>query len=363
MKPQTLYRKGKAGQMIQWTIWTDGPEIFTEYGQVGGKMQVATKIAKGKNIGRSNETSPADQAEKEARAMHKKRLDEKYSYSTEAARDPVFLPMLAHDFEKRKKKVVYPADVQPKLDGFRCMAKWEGSTVVLRTRSGKEVRVPHIEADLAKFLPDDKVADGEIYLHGATFQTVSRLIKKYRPGETEALQLWIYDMFDPDELEAPWRSRRALLECTFAEVQRVEVPALVYVGHLFVTEEREVYIAQESWLKEGYEGGVLRQLDGGYNLGHRSHDLLKIKKFVDEEFTIVGHESGRGKFSDCVIWICKTPDGQKFSVVPKGTLVQKRAWFDEAQSHYGKLLKVKYFEKSEAGVPRFPVGLGFRDKE
>jgi DNA ligase-1 len=359
---KTLYHKGKGGAMYSWTIWTKGPEIHTEYGQVDGKKQHAVKVAKGKNIGKKNETSPTEQAAREAESMYKNKLDRKYSETSEAAQDPVFLPMLAHDFEKRKKKVIYPADMQPKLDGFRCLAKWEGSSIVLRTRSGKVISVPHIELDVAKFLPDDKVADGEIYLHGATFQQVSKLIKKHRPGETEALQLWVYDLFSPDELDAPWARRKVELASAFA-IEPTTVPALVHVQSFAVQTEQEVYEAHESYLSEGYEGGIRRDLEGIYDMGHRSYDLLKVKVFVDKEFMIIGHTGGRGKFEDCVIWICQTPDGQRFNVVPKGTLVQKRAWFHEAQTHYGKMLKVKFFEESDDGIPRFPVGLGIRDKE
>jgi DNA ligase-1 len=308
--------------------------------------------------------------------MHKKKLELKYSETPEAAQDPVFLPMLAKDFEKRKNKVVYPADVQPKLDGFRFIARWEGNSIVMRTRSGKVLEIPHIETDLTKVLPADLVVDGEVYLHGATFQQVSRLIKKWRPGESDKLKYWIYDMFEADAIDMPWSERRTLFgklggvqrSGPFAGVYTMgpSAESLMLVTSQSVQTEQEVYHWQKLFIEKGYEGAILRHHDGLYELGYRSSDLLKVKTFMDEEYVIVGHESGRGKFSDCVIWICApvggTCDvaGNTFKVVPKGTLEDKRKWLKEAKKHEGKLLKVKFFEKSDDGIPRFPVGLGMR---
>ena len=73
--------------------------------------------------------------------MHKTILERKYSLTVEAAKELVFLPMLANSWEKCKKKVVYPVDVQRKLDGVRCMAFWHGDEVKLLSRGGMEYNV------------------------------------------------------------------------------------------------------------------------------------------------------------------------------------------------------------------------------
>ena len=94
MNMEKLYHQTKNGTMHQWTIWTEGADIVTEYGQIDGKMQVARKTAIGKNIGKSNETTPEEQAVLEATAMHKNRLDRKYRRTIEEAEKEVFLPTL-----------------------------------------------------------------------------------------------------------------------------------------------------------------------------------------------------------------------------------------------------------------------------
>jgi len=47
-------------------------------------------------------------------------------------------------------------------------------------------------------------------------------------------------------------------------------------------------------------------------------------------------------------------------VVPQGTMEERKAMYDEAEDHIGELLKVKFFELTDDGIPRFPVGLGIR---
>ena len=56
-KLETLYHQGKTGAIVQWDIWTEGADICTEYGQIGGKMQTARKTATPKNVGRANATT------------------------------------------------------------------------------------------------------------------------------------------------------------------------------------------------------------------------------------------------------------------------------------------------------------------
>jgi DNA ligase-1 len=362
MKPKTLFHKGKGGQIVQWTIWTQGPEIRTEYGQIGGKMQTAAKLAESKNVGRSNQTAPEKQAELEAEAMYKKRLEGKYSLTPEDAQSPVFLPMLAHKFEDHKDKITYPVYVQPKLNGVRCLASWDGLGISLMSRGGKDYDVAHLKAQVASFLPDNMVLDGEIYLHGVTFQEVTRLVKKYRPDETEKLQLWVYDVFDPELTDMQWRDRILILNSTVRQkIAVAKTQSIIVLDGQYVDSEREVYLTQAKHVQAGYEGGIVRLPDGSYELGYRSRSLLKVKSFKDDEYRIVDFTHGVGRFSDCIVWTCLTRNGDRFNVVPKGTLEHKRQLLKEAETHIGEMLTVKYFELTEGGVPQFPVGLGFKE--
>ena len=362
----TLFHQGKAGGIYSWRVWTEGPDIVTEYGLVGGEKQLARKTATPKNVGRSNATTAEEQAAVEAKAMWQNKLDRKYARSVSEAQAELIRPMLASHFEKRKSKnVTYPAFVQPKLDGVRALAFWNDDRMELLSRSGKSWRdvgtVEHIAKSLGAFLPQDTLLDGEVYAHGETFQQTTRLVKKYREGESEQLRFHVYDVVDRNALEMPFAERFqrfAWLTGSLDPLAPVEV-----VTTEMVDSDAEVYEAQRRYVEDGYEGAIVRLFGGHYQYGARSFDLLKVKSFLDSEYEIVGHKDGVGKFAGAVIWVCRMPDGQTFDVVPKGTMEERRAWFVEGPAHYGSLLKVSYFETSEDGLPRFPVGEGSRAVE
>jgi DNA ligase-1 len=337
-------------------VKAEGSQIITEYGPHDGKKQVTTKEAKAKNVGRSNETTPSVQAEKEAKSMWQNKLDRKYRLTIEEAKKPLPLPMLAKKFEDRKKKVTYPVDLQPKFDGCRSLAQWEGDKVELTSRSGKPYNCPHIIEELEKVLPKNIILDGELYVHGETFQEVTRLVKKVRP-ESKKLQLWTYDIIDRTNMDLEWKDRAENLLEFF---NKEECKTLIYVPSVVCNNEEEVYNEQARLIQEGYEGAIVRLLDGKYIWGYRSDALLKVKTFQDEEFKVVGYKPGIGKFSEACIWLCKTETGLQFEVVSKGTMEYRKELLADAEKYLNLMLKVKFFERTESGIPRFPVGLGFR---
>ena len=359
----TLYHTSKTGATVQWNIWTEGPDIVREYGQIGGKMQVARTTATGKNIGRSNETTPNEQALLEAKARHKKRLDGKYSLTVEECKKEVFLPMLAASFDKRKDKVTYPVDVQPKLDGVRCLAYWDGDSVKLMSRGGKQwTCCDHIIRDLEMCLPKGWVLDGELYIHGKTFQEITKLVKKYRPNESEEVMFHVYDIPRTDSGQPiPWCDRFDILsEKFYGMLYEGKSTSVITVETYEANNEDEVYKLQSQFLEEGYEGAIVREMDGEYRFGYRSNKLLKVKNFTDEEYEIVDFTTGVGKFEGSIVWICKTDDGHEFKVVPQGTMEERQETYDTAGEHIGRMLKVKFFELTDDDIPRFPVGIGIR---
>ena len=359
-KLPTLYRTSKTGATLQWDIWTEGSDIITEHGQMDGKMQLDRRTATGKNIGRANETTPEEQAILEATAKHKKRLDTKYSLTLKDAKKEVFLPMLAASFDKRKDKVTYPVDVQPKLDGVRCMAFWNGDNVELMSRGGKKWECcDHIVKELETVLPKDWVLDGELYIHGATFQEITKLVKKYRPNESEKVMFHVYDV-PRAGTNHEWEKRHVNLSRFYGMLQNRKTASVTTVNTYSTSTEEGVYKLQSQFLEEGYEGAIVRETDGEYRFGNRSNKLLKVKNFMDKEYEIVDYTTGVGRFEGCIIWICKTENGDEFKVVPQGTMEERKATYDTASQHIGELLKVKFFELTDDDIPRFPVGIGIR---
>jgi DNA ligase-1 len=118
-----------------------------------------------------------------------------------------------------------------------------------------------------------------------------------------------------------------------------------------------------------------------YRVGVRSTDLQKYKEFEDAEYRVVGFKEGDGLEKGCVIWICETSlapqetraspnevrlatgKSQNFAVRPRGTHEARAALMAEADRYVGQMLTVRYQELTTDGIPRFPVGITFRDYE
>ena len=91
-----LYKKDSKGNLRQWSVRTKGDSLIEEYGLVDGNLVTTMKTCKGKNIGRSNETTPEEQAVKEAEAKFDKKLKTGYFEDIEEAKKSrVLKPMLA----------------------------------------------------------------------------------------------------------------------------------------------------------------------------------------------------------------------------------------------------------------------------
>lgn len=362
MKLPILYHKAKGGELRQWTVWTDGADIITEYGVVGGKLQLSRKTAEGKNVGRSNETLPTKQAELEAQSLWNYKVERKYSTTPEEAQDPLDLPMLAHSFDGSKKKnFSFPADVQPKLDGVRCLASRDDGELILTSRQGKLWDVPHIAKALDAWLPEGMILDGELYIHGESCQRITSLTKSANPGgksfkpESIAVEYWVYDVpVSNGDDSLPWAARRLEL----AKIGR----HVITVDTSPVRSEKELWDIHGHYITEGYEGAILRGHAGKYLWGYRSSDLLKVKEFQDGEFKVVGAREGRGKMEGGIIWICESEfDKLTFECTMKVSMAERQRFFLERNKYIGKPLTVRFFDRTDDGLPRFPVGIVFRD--
>jgi ATP-dependent DNA ligase len=363
-----LYHRGRSGALYQWQVFTKGGTIFTEYGQVGGEKQISEKEAEPKNVGKSNETTPEQQADNEAESMYWFKLERKYFKTIGECEERLVLPMLApsKEFSETKKDVVYPVSVQPKLDGCRCLAFWESGDIVLLSRGGKPWDLPHIKNQLSFVLKPGDTLDGELYIHGKTFQQITKLIKSKNKAERESIQFHIYDIVDVAEESAPWKLRLNNLSAfgfnAVSAILSVDTHIKIVTTAAAYIEE-DVYLLQSDFISQGYEGAMVRTMDGVYEWGYRSKGLLKVKSFDDHEYRIVGFTDGIGKNVGTVKWLCALPNDTVFSCAPTGNAEDRAQMFKDGASYIGKLLKVKHQGFTEEGFPRFPVGLGIRDPQ
>ena len=337
--------------------------LKVESGQTDGKLtETAGQVIDEGKQGRSAE----EQAIFEAISKTNKKRDEAYFDTVEEAQTQVkLLPMLAHPFDKRKHNITYPAIVQRKFDGVRCLAVLNrDNSVTLMSRKGKEFpHLNHIREDVEMNNRNrNLVLDGELYSDTLSFQELVGLVRRVtlKPGNDEQMlevSLRVYDCISLNS-EPDFRER-------YETIRQVTDGAtyLSLVENVTVANESEIHAAQAQFVEEGYEGAMVRNLTGAYRIGKRSADLQKVKTFLDGEYTISGFVEGTGNEAGCVVWECQTPDGNTFRVRPRGTQEARRELFENGGDYVGQQLTVRYQELTDDGVPRFPVGIAIRDYE
>lgn len=345
----TLYREASSGAVQQWTvsvaIENDIPVILVEYGKVGGKKKIdRQKVHSGKNIGRSNETTPYEQAVSEATSRWNRKKDrEAYDENIVSSRAKrAVKPMLAHVYEKHSEKVDWskPVFVQPKLDGHRCLAFKDNGRVSLLSRRGTAIdTLPHIVSDLNKTMEDGQVFDGELYCHTLSLNQIGSLIKK-ASDESELVEFHCYDVVE----NLPFSSRMALLLVDFG-------PSLRAVETKRVYSEEEASEQFALFVEDGYEGAMLRHGDDPYKPGARSTSLLKLKSFQDSEFVIIGYREGKGTCEGMAVFYCQTDAGHRFEVLAPGTHEQKKEAWENRDSFVGKYVTVKYQYLTNTATP------------
>jgi len=363
----TVYKKTSTGKIQQWRAWVvkteDGYLLKVESGQTDGKLKETTGqvINEGKQ-----KRSAREQAIFQANSKLNKKRDEAYFDTVEEAETQIkLLPMLAHPFDKRKHNITYPAIVQRKFDGVRCLAKInDDGTVTLLSRKGKEFpHLKHIRTDVLSYNKNTNIVlDGELYSDTLTFQELVGLVRRVtlKEGNSEQMlqvSLRVYDCIDVENEQDFSERYEVITDITNG------ARYLSLVENVSVTEESEIHAAQARFVEEGYEGAMVRNITGAYAIGKRSANLQKVKSFLDDEYEIVGYSEGTGDDIGTVIWECKTQDGSTFRVRPRGTREEKREHFQNGDSYIGKQLTVRYQELTDEGIPRFPVGISIRDYE
>lgn len=372
MQLPTLYGKSTLGKIKMWKAEViknnDGSATLSIiHGYDDGKKQTDERIIySGKNIGKANETTTYEQACSEARSDFNKKRDEGYAESVEDIKEEssgFFLPMLAHKWSDHSSKIKYPAAVQPKFDGFRCLSKKEDGVVYLWTRKGKVLDVPvEIKEELSKILNEGESLDGELYHHGWTFQRIGSAIKKRGP-DTPDLHYYVYDSPSANKTfkerfldRFSSTSRELTSDPLFVEGTK----RIVVCPTKIVTSAEEVLSGQAESIEAGYEGAMVRNLAGEYSFKYRSSSLLKVKNFDDAEFEIIGGKEGQGREAGMIVFKCKMDSGLEFDVRPRGTQEERSEMWKNLESYIGKPLTVRYQGLTDEGRPRFPVGLHIR---
>ena len=261
--------------------------------------------------------------------------------------------MLAHKYNPDKAD--YPAYIQPKLDGVRCLFSASGAF----SRAGNQfMNVMHIEKALEPFFAKNPnaVLDGELYNHGLKddFEKIISLVRKKKPTlddieeAAELVQFHVYDI-------ASMTIGNYTTRLNFINDLTYTYPICKVDTKVALDFDDAVKMHKKN-LKLGYEGSIYRSWSGKYK-GTRSWDLMKFKDFHDAEATIIGYEIGKGKREGTLgKFIMKDYDGNEFGCPPgKGYNYEDLAnMLENIHDYIGQWATFTYFERTKAGSYRHP---------
>lgn len=342
----TLYKIDSKGKTRVWIANVVGDTIVVHHGIDGGQLIEETTVCTSKNVGRSNATSPEQQAIAEGLALWTKKL-ERDGYKEDLNDQAKFVaPMLARDYSKLAHQVPnQQLFLSPKLDGVRCI--WDPSRKVLVSRKGLTYNVGHIQDALSDV---DEMLDGEIYLHGYPLNEIISGVKK--PNElTPLLEFHVFDHVSDKNFDI----RDSQLKFIVRDIgsKYVKLVDQVVRGKDQIQDVHNLYVAQ------GYEGVMIRVPEYPYEVGTRSKSLYKFKEFEEAEFPITAVEPDK---DGGAVLVCHN-HGVEFRVRCRGTNEQRARQLELKDLLIGKWVTVRYQTMTPFGSPQFPVGITIRDYE
>lgn len=280
-------------------------------------------------------------------------------------------PMLAGKVDKVE-KLRYPCVVQPKIDGIRCLMV-DGVAM-----SRKLLPIPNEHIGAVLYRENLPPLDGELVIPGRPFNEVSGAIMS-EDGKPD-FRYMVFDIWgDP----RPYAKR--LMELNDTKWPKcIEVIESKVVGTA-----DELLLYEDFCLQRGYEGVIVRSVDGKYKQGRSTTNegyLLKLKRMEDAEAKIVAFEEeeqnnnvatrdalgntkrsshasgkeGKGSLGAFICYSSKWAD--TFKVGTGFTAEQRDVYWRGRDLIKGKTIKYRYQAVGSVDKPRFPSFLGFRDE-
>ena len=290
-------------------------------------------------------------------------------------------PMLAVHCEDIN-TLTYPVVVSPKLDGIRGI-HYGGR---LLSRSLKPIPNRALAAHLGSSLLaglDGELLSGQPTEATVYRQTVSNVMSEN--SDASNIYLWVFDDFTYPE--NGFSQRLAQAEKRVEELQAYGI-RVVMVPHYQVNNAEELEQAEEYFLSQGYEGAMVRSLNGPYKFGRstlREGYLLKVKRFLDSEAKVIAvevlyhndneqtqnelgnsHRSSEkaGLRAGELLGSLKVVDirtGVEFNIGSGFTQEERdQLWKNPP---LGKIARYKYFPKGSKDKPRHPTFTGWRDEK
>jgi len=189
------------------------------------------------------------------------------------------------------------------------------------------------------------------------FQQTLSLVRKTKPTaedlkeSKEKVKFVIYDAI----VDGTFEQRLDFL----CEAERYFGKGVEVLETNVVENEEDVQEQLGKYLEDGFEGQILRTIDGKYE-GKRSKNLIKHKEFEDAEFEVVSIVEGQGNWAGYAKSIeIRLSDGTtQFSGV-RGSFDKLSEVLYNADQYVGTEVTVRYQNKTSDGKLRFPIVVAF----
>lgn len=317
---------------------------------------------------------------------------------------PMLAPLASpSDTENYWDKIQYPVLVSPKIDGIRAIVERVPDTEFVSLdlfQSGGNESIAVLSRNMTKFRSKQVQnlfgTEAALYMDGelaydpcaADCLHVTQSFVSSASKFCETLRFYVFDYVSPSALLLPYFERQSLLK---QAVQSANTDRIVLLDQVLVDNKEELLQEEERCITMGYEGVMLRSLMGGYKQNRATANeatFFKLKRFSDEEGTIVGIEEGfkntneaetdnRGFTKRSSAMAGKIPNGMlgRFRVkslkkgggelwVAPGSLThaERLHVLKNAEEFIGKTLTFRHFDYGVKNAYRFARFVGFREK-
>lgn len=356
-----LYTK-QGDKLRQWSAYAEGAEVVVIHGQVGGKQTEKRYTAEPKNQNRANATTAEQQALLEVEAKVTKQLKSGYFYTQdEALTFEPFEPLKAQPFTDFAHKVKFPCVVQAKFNGQRLMIDKNGNAW---SKQGEPLELSVHWKGIRELAIQMQGLDGEIYAGlesegGLSLQDIISAFRKPN-ANTPKLQYWVYDI---PLKGATFRERFDKLHELAGVVFEKAIHYVKVIPGIVVDTPEQADSQFKHNTGKGYEGLMYRNLDGQYEFGKRSYDLIKRKTFVDFEAKVLSVTKDK---NDCGVLQCEAVNGKgvgtKFKVLMRKDAADVNyRLYDNAVTLVGKHIVVEGDEFSDDNIVTKPRGIALRE--
>ena len=261
--------------------------------------------------------------------------------------------------------------ISRKLDGVRCIALNVDGVWTFKSRAGNEfLTLGNVAKDLEKWNVKNVVLDGELCLvddnGDEDFQSVMKQIKKKNHSiENPKFKVFDYLKLKDFHNQVSKSILSERLGNLKVDLTGVDMPTVDILEQVEFTVDAFAGLLKES-KESGWEGLMLRN-DTTYK-GKRSNDLLKVKEFFDDEYTVIGLETGdmtfpvKGQGVEHYTCVRNVQIEHKGNIVSVGSGLSKEQrlyYYDHQDELIGKEITCGYFEETfnqNGGISlRFPT--------